>query len=194
MKAHFYHIIFIASVWGFIFFVTNKKANLIFSPKSSLVINGKSNVNTFTCSYNSKKLNDTLMIQYRRKGNQYFFDNANIELNNREFDCGGKAINRDFHKLLKTKDQPSIKMRLIKVDFFENKDSIHANIEYEINNISKRYLVPIKYSKKLNQIHISGQKKLNIKDFDLKPPKKLLGIIKVKENISVNFNFLIGEK
>lgn len=194
MKLHINHIVLIFTLWGVLFSSKREEANLVFLPKSSLVIDGKSNVNKFNCVYNSKKLNDTLMIRYEKKDKKYLFNNARLNLSNDQFDCGGKGINRDFHKLLRTKEHPFIQMRLKSVFLFDNKDSVVANIEYEINKIKKSYSVPISYSKKLNTIHISGEKKLNIKDFDLKPPKKLLGIIKVKENIGIHFDFIIGEK
>ena len=40
---------------------------------------------------------------------------------------------------------------------------------------------------------INGKLKLNIKDFSLEPPKKMLGLIVVSEIIEINFKLVLKE-
>lgn len=172
----------------------NQQSNLVLLPNSKLEINGESNVNRFRCVFDSQKLNDTMLINYERVGSKLVFSNTLLRLENKEFDCGGRGINRDFHKLLKTEVHPEIKMSLNSVLLRQEKDSVLANIEYEINGVKKAYSVRVFYAMDSDKLHISGNKTLNINNFKLQPPKKLLGIIKVKETINIDFDFYLKGK
>jgi hypothetical protein len=59
----------------------------------------------------------------------------------------------------------------------------------KIAGVEKEYLVPVTYNQTTN--NVKGHLKLNIKDFKLKSPKKLLGMVVVNENVEINFNLFL---
>ena len=170
-----------------------EETQVVISSKSDLVIEGKSNVNRFKCFYSSNDLIDTLKVEYRRRKSIYFFENTSLNFINKRFDCGGKGINKDFHKLLRSKKFPSIKMKLNSFSYTIKEDSVLVNVTYKINGIPNNYYIPVKLEKKESHFKISGNIKINIKDFDLDPPRKVLGIVKVRDSILIKFNFLVQE-
>ena len=59
----------------------------------------------------------------------------------------------------------------------------------KIAGVEKEYLVPVIFNSNTN--NVKGQLKLNIKDFKLKSPKKLLGMVVVNDNVDINFNLFL---
>lgn len=160
---------------------------LSFTPKSTLIIKGKSNVHQFECDYNTYELSDSLKVNYKKHDNTIVFENTQLVLEKTEFDCGGKGINKDFHKLLQTKDFPHIKMNLKKVALSDKK-TVNAEVSFTICEITKNYSVPISIYKHNNKMNFKGNIALSLQDFNLTTPKKIMGLIKVKDTIVVEIN------
>lgn len=59
----------------------------------------------------------------------------------------------------------------------------------KIAGVEKEYLVPVIFNTNTN--NVKGQLKLNIKDFKLKSPKKLLGMVVVNDHVDINFNLFL---
>ncbi|PQJ75509.1 YceI family protein [Polaribacter gangjinensis] len=160
---------------------------LSFTPKSTLIIKGKSNVHQFECDYNTYELSDSLKVNFKKNDNTIVFENTQLLLEKTEFDCGGRGINKDFHKLLQTKDFPHIKMNLKKVSL-SGKNTVNAELSFTICEITKNYSVPISISQHHNKMNFKGDIALSLQDFHLTTPKKIMGLIKVKDTIVVNIN------
>ncbi|MCK0125193.1 hypothetical protein MWU76_12365 [Gelidibacter sp. F2691] len=170
-----------------------KSTNVRITPQSTLHIKGTSNVTDFTCLYNIKNLNEPIRIHYESDADVITFEKSVLVLENSGFDCGGKGINRDFHGLLKSDTYPEIKLSLKQVKLNPHKsNTADASIEIEIAGKKHLYHMETKYHQD-NGWHISGLLKLNIKDFNLVAPKKMLGLIVVSEEIQINFKLVVKE-
>lgn len=66
-----------------------------------------------------------------------------------------------------------------------------AQVEISIAGKKKQYVVPMKIVS-TPATCFEGSLQLDINDFELQPPKKLFGMIKVKEDIEINFNLRLG--
>ncbi|WP_299399392.1 YceI family protein [uncultured Gelidibacter sp.] len=163
------------------------------TPQSKLHIKGTSNVTDFTCQYNIKNLNAPIRIHYESADNVIKFEKSELILENSGFDCGGKGINRDFQDLLKSDTYPEITLSLKQIKLNPNKkNTADASIEIEIAGQKHTYHMATKFHQN-NGWHISGLLKLNINDFDLEAPKKMLGLIVVSEEIEINFKLVVEE-
>lgn len=156
---------------------------------SELTITGDTNINKFLCSFDTNRLQRTKDITFTNHGNTYKFQNAVLTLNNRGFDCGNKAINKDFHSLLRTDEYPEISLELTELTV-QNESQAAARVKISIAGKHKNYTLPIKIVDTSIDC-FTGTLKLDINDFDLKPPKKMFGLIVVKEDIEINFNLTI---
>jgi polyisoprenoid-binding protein YceI len=160
---------------------------LSFTPKSTLIIKGKSNVHEFECDYNTYELSDSLRVNFKKHDNMIVFENTQLLLEKKEFNCGGRGINKDFHKLLQTKDFPNIKMNLKKVAL-SGKNTVNAELSFTICEITKIYTVPISILNQHTKMIFKGSIALSLQDFNLTMPKKIMGLIKVKDTIVVDIN------
>jgi|TARA_R110000850_G_scaffold218852_3_gene344418 hypothetical protein len=162
---------------------TPKEETVYITPESFLYIKGTSNVNTFTCVYDAATLSRKIPVRYTESGNTMHFRNVEMELKNNGFNCGNKMINKDFHELLQTEHYPTIGFKLLKI--IKNPGRMTAEVAIEIAGITKHYSFPIQANGELAPLE--GVLCLNITDFDLTPPKKMMGMIVVREDIEIVF-------
>ena len=177
-------IIFLICLTSFGFFVSPiETAEIHIKKGSEVIIEGKSNVNTFSCEYTSSITQGYNTVNYNVFDETYVFENASIILQSKEFDCGGRLINKDFNDLVQSDAHPAIKIKLQHIKARKGIFSVKTNIEIAGKN--NPYTFEMCHNKDDNY---SGELTLNIEDFDLKAPKKLLGTIKVAPEINIYFN------
>ncbi len=168
-------------------FITNK-TKVKFTSKSEVAIKGKSNVNSFECNYNSNYLSkETIEIEFLKENTKTKVKGAIIYIKSDGFDCGNKMITKDFKTILKSDVYSYITINL--KELVENKSNYTAIIDVTIAGFKKEYSLPVTFNSK--NLNVKGQLKLNIKDFKLKSPKKLLGMIKVNDNVEIDFNLFL---
>lgn len=167
--------------------------SILITNKSELNINGTSNITDFKCRYNIKNLDSPIRIHYEKNNHVIRFENSMLVLENSGFDCGGKGINRDFHGLLQSDIYPKIILRLKEVKLKSHKNHFaDALVEIEIAGKKKSYHMETEFHNE-DDWHIAGQLKLNINDFNLKAPKKMLGLIVVSDEIEISFKLVVKE-
>lgn len=155
---------------------------------SELSIKGDTNITGFECDFNTIYLDEHRNVTYQKNENTINFSNARLSLKNKGFDCGNRGINKDFHSMLNTKEHPIISLELIKI-ILSNGEKAIANVIITISGIKKEYSFPINISSTpINRF--VGSLKLNIKDFELHPPRKMFGLIEIKEEIEIDFNLV----
>lgn len=158
-------------------------------PSSDLTIIGDSNIAAFECEFDTSYLEGERVVTYTQSGNQMKFKGAILVLDNRGFDCGSKGINRDFHDLLRTKEHPKISLELNKV-LLSSPGKGLATVCITIAGKQNFYEVPVSI-KDGDVAQFQGNLHLDIRDFDLEPPKKLFGMIVVKDEIDIKFDLLV---
>lgn len=158
-------------------------------PASELSITGDTNINTFECNFNASYTKEAQKIFYSHNKSQINFNGAILKLNTEGFDCGSKAINKDFHALIQSEKHPEILLEVNKVKIQSPSKGL-ANVCITIAGIQKFYDVPVQI-KNDEVAHFQGVLGLDINDFGLEPPKKLFGIIQVKDEIEINFDLKV---
>ncbi|MFZ0489551.1 MAG: YceI family protein [Salegentibacter sp.] len=158
-------------------------------PNSQLTISGDTNINEFECQFNTEHLKEHKNLKYSVHNNSISFQNAVLVLNNEDFDCGNKGINRDFKDLIQADEYPEITLELNKIEL-EGKNKARADVTISIAGLENQYNIPVEIID--NPVpHFRGTLKINIKDFELHAPKKVFGLIVVKEDVDVNFNLSV---
>ena len=114
-------------------------------------------------------------------------DGASISIKSSGFDCAHKIITKDFKTILKAEEYSNIKLEVKEIT--TQKEHITAKLKVEIAGVFKEYIIPVVYDSKNN--NVKGQLKINIKDFNLKAPKKLLGMVIVNNNVDIHFNLYL---
>ena len=161
---------------------------VIVKGNSEVSISGTTNVNSFSCCYNIAKLENPIPVSFESNNQKMVFESTALELENTCFDCGHKAINKDFNKLLRTEEYPRIKLKLISIEKTSQvKNTYFARVKIHIANSANTYTFPVKVSKS-EDFHIKGDLSIDLRDYNLQAPKKMMGLIVVHDDIVVNFN------
>ena len=166
---------------------TKNQTKVKITNKSEVTIKGKSNVNSFECKYNSDFIENDLHVSVTRNNSKIVLDGAKIAIKSTGFDCAHKMITKDFKSILKAEEYPHIVINVKELSAV--KENITAKLNVKIAGIEREYLVPVVYNQTTD--NVKGQLKLNIKDFKLKSPKKLLGMVVVNDNVEINFNLFL---
>ena len=169
-----------------------QNTSVLITPESSLIIKGTSNVNTFSCLYNIQKIKNPIPIIYHMEDGKMKFKKTVLVLNNTCFDCGGKGINTDFKKILKSETHPQIFLFLKEITPLENSTAVEANIIIEIAGVPNCYKIPVEITQD-NDMLITGDLKVSLGDYQLKAPKKLFGLITVNDIIEISFKLKVKE-
>lgn len=175
------NLLFMLSL-GF-FMSTNNSADVHINKGSQITISGKSNVNKFSCAYTIQIAEGCQIVNYNVFNNIITLSNAEIKLKSEAFDCGGRMINKDFKKLMKSDEYPNIIITLTQINSKENHFNVDAMIEIADQiNLYTFSIIP------QHGNNYKGNLELNINDFDMEAPVKLLGAIKVDPNINIEFD------
>ncbi|BDD03063.1 YceI family protein [Aureibacter tunicatorum] len=159
--------------------------SIYFKESSSINIEGRSNVNSFNFEYENA-LSDTFQIVKEPSGDLVFFDSI-LALKSESFDSGTKLMNRDFFKMIKSKEYPQIHLQLNRLIFVNGKGYLEVTISLAgEKNVYKLSLED--YIVKNNEFKVEGNLDLNINDFGLIPPKKAMGLIKVDNKVTVKID------
>ncbi len=166
------------------------------SNESKLSINGKSSVNDFRCYSEHQLQEDSLNYSYHFENEIIRVDGVSLSLEVDQFDCGRKGINRDFRSTLEYRDYPFIHITLNELILEHEEDIVptSANVTIKIAGIEQDYIVPLDaFSSSEDRIIVGGTKTLSMKDFGLKPPSPMLGLIKVSDELEVEFDLVIRQ-
>lgn len=170
----------------------------IISKKSVLTLDGKTNVNSFTCGCNEEFQRQALMVTPATDGSLSLnFHAATLKLGIKSLDCGNKLMNKDLQKALHADEHPYITIELKKVEqdrcnrLTELKDWVRlkALAKITLNGYSKEYWLNISAKKyDANRFQFIGSKTLNMTDFCVIPPVAMMGMIKVQDAITINLD------
>ena len=177
-----------------------KKIEYSILPSSNLTVNGKTNINSFSCISNEQFANER--IDYRKDDNDLSISlrNTLFLLKVEELDCGKKKINKDLKKALQVENYPNIKILLKELINVECNEKIECNewlsydaqTEITITCNTRTIDIPIMVNR-LDEMsyRVTGGTDLQLCDFDVEAPTALFGMIKVKDLIQFNFDLYV---
>jgi polyisoprenoid-binding protein YceI len=105
-----------------------------------------------------------------------------IVLKVNDFDCGNRMMTKDFQKILNAEKYPNMTIKFI--NFIKNQTSYLAVVEVKMMNQSKRYNIEFE----VENNKLIGRKNVKFSDFNITPPKKMGGMIVVKDDLDLTFS------
>ena len=157
---------------------------------SSLNIEGRSNLSSFCCQVTRYLETDTMQYVKNETTRQFIFTNSCLTIDINNFDCHQRIITNDFRKTLKADQNRFLKIQFISLDAFDvrNQQTVKGKVEILLAGQVKCTTIDFKTNTtNTGLIQMNGTKTLLFSEFNLHPPKKMAGIIKIKEEIRVNF-------
>lgn len=161
---------------------------------SSLYIHGKTNVNAFTCGIPG--FNKTNYLSYNSAGKEKvsFQQSCEIVINVDGFKCENSMMTRDLLKTLNANAHPTmnIKFKTISLPLSTvcSGQIISSRAAIDLAGKTSIYSIDLKVSNvDQNNLTLKGSRQICFSDFDLIPPSKMGGLVKVNDFIEVNFTF-----
>lgn len=167
-------------------------------PGSKLYLKGTSNVNKFTCDCGDSFYPQTLEME--NKGPHTWFQNADLSLRTKNFNCHNRKIDRDMQAALQADKHPKINIVLLEsqcdpkilenipTDWF----AVQAKVRITIAGNTKTETIMAKAMRTdENHFALSGEKALQMSAFGIDPPEAMFGLIKVNDWITFHFDLLV---
>ncbi|WP_333694330.1 hypothetical protein [Flavobacterium sp.] len=170
-------------VFGLILFATgllfsSSEDYLLVSTKQ-FTVQGTTSIGGFECNYDLKA-KDTLF--FNKKNNSKIAHTIPVK----QFGCGNFMLNHDFRKTLKAKEYPEIKIELL--NFKKKENQVYCDLSMELVGKQKTYK---NLTLKLDKNKLKGDVVIFFNEFDLTPPKKMGGMVKVKDEIKLSVCLLV---
>jgi len=167
-----------------------EKTKWVVTENSNLSVNGTTNINKFSCEIPTYDQTDTLTMVKVDKG---VVLTGNIGLKIESFDCHNSIMTHDLRKTLKEKQFPRLYIRFLSLSKFPELTAepqpITGWVNIELAGTSKRFEINYQVSIDAQKIiHLLGAQDINFSDFNLIPPRKLGGMIKTNDRLSVAFH------
>ncbi len=166
---------------------------LIVLPTSTLTIDGKTNVNTFKCAIPKYVGKDTLVLHEGGRNTRPVFVKGSVDLDASSFDCGIALMTSDFRKTIKSKSFPAIVIDFISFErtpsYKYGEEKFKGIIKISLGGTTK--LFEMDCTIEVNPsglIHLKGGRDFTFSDFNLEPPKRMMGLVKVQEALNVSFH------
>jgi polyisoprenoid-binding protein YceI len=101
----------------------------------------------------------------------------------------------DFLILMNASEYPRIKVSFSKQQLkksLQHTTNVNCpDVRITIAGITRIYKIQCSMVKCADDLYLRGEEMIRLSDFKLKPPAKLLGLVKVNNEINVNFGFII---
>jgi hypothetical protein len=167
-----------------LFLPKNEDSNYLIVQEKKITVLGNTSLGKFSCSYNFSELNDTLFIN----SNAPDYD---LMIPVQNFDCGNFLLTKDFRNTLKVNEFPQIKVKVLNIQSYSN-GTMEGALEIILTGKTKEILcLNLERCKEENPETISIDLAINAAEFNLSPPKRLGGLIKVDDLLNVNIMLIL---
>ncbi len=166
---------------------------LIVQPTSTLTIDGKTNVNTFKCAIPQYIGKDTLVLHEGGHNVRPVFVKGSVGLDASSFDCGIAMMTSDFRKTIKSKSYPAIIIDFISFErapsYTYGEEKFKGIIKISLGGTTKLFEMDCTIEASPSGIiHLKGGRDFTFSDFNLEPPKRMMGMVKVQQGLNVSFH------
>lgn len=158
---------------------------------SQLMIHGKTNVSSFTCFISCYNSTDTLNYELNKKTKNLIFDKNKMVIPVFNFNCGNTMITKDFRKTVNVDKYPYLNIAFLSLDRNGEDDLASGNMEITLAGVTKTATIHFNLKPKGDFIQLTGRYPVSFSDFNLEAPERMMGLVKVKEDLLVEFNLLI---
>lgn len=162
---------------------------------STIEVLGQTNINNFTCKIPSyQKEKDILHCEKKSDGKVNVKSILTIPVT--DFDCYHRIMTKDLQKTLKAQVHPNLYIYIknftdLPSQYKKNK-SILSNTEIQLAGVNRTFKIEFVSSLAQNgYLEIKGEVDMHFTDFNLTPPSKLGGTIKVKNELKVKVRLLL---
>jgi hypothetical protein len=158
-----------------------------------IIIKGKTNINSFQLSQKSEVIVPYLLTSLNEVGS-YSNRPPSILIPARRFKADNPLIYKDFLNLIKASEYPNIEVNIPHPgELSTDKDNRKIDISISIAGITKFYNTTCQLTAcDEGATFLYGTQILHLTDFNIDPPEKTFGLIKVNDEVIINFGFMFA--
>ena len=170
-------------------------AEWVITKGCSLKVDGKTNVNKFSCLIADYSEPETLTFK-KANATGSIAMSGRLTLPVQNFDCHNPMMTKDLRKSLKAKEFPNLTIRFISLnkypDFNRGQDTLDGLVSIELAGVTKRFTIHYTFIPEGDDsLTLIGTRKVYFSDFNIVPPRKLGGMIQTSNDLNVEFNLNI---
>ncbi len=158
---------------------------------SQLLIHGQTNVNSFTCLISCYNSTDTLNYQVDQASKAFMFDQNAMVIPVYNFNCGNNLITKDFRTTAKADKHPYLRISFVSLEQNPTSSNNKALLTITLAGVTRQVSVKFTQTRKGDFILLSGNHSVCFADFELQAPERMLGLVKVQDDLQVEFRLLI---
>lgn len=172
--------------------------NVYLLPESKMYLQGKTNINRYTCDCVSASVQPHLITELW--DNKIIFKEARLEIFTGSINCHNSIYNYNIKNSLDIKNYPVIKIELIEAWKKDKSKFIGCEEWFELESVTyvtvknKTRTQNVKakaFQLSTNKFRITGSHTIYMKDYDIKVPEIMLGLIEVEDKIDFFFDLVI---
>ena len=159
----------------------------------SVRIAGQTNVNKFYLTYNPHQTREMTLPANSATDRMITF-----RIPVKKFESQNPLLTQDFIRFMRAGAHPYIEVMINKkqlTSLIPGTKSTHLPIKIDIAGQTQK--VQSQYHTNHyphNQMHIVGFVRIHLKDFNLEPPQKMMGLVQVQEKISIQFDVILSSQ
>jgi len=156
---------------------------------SVMRIEGTTNVNEFVCTSIEYDGGD-VMREYCDAQGVHFLEGV-VKMSASGFDCQHAVMSKDFRKTLNASEFPEIIIEFNNLEEDLNYPAgtvFTGEVNITLSGVERTYNLTCRVLQDRNQRYLKGSNEFKFTDFGIDPPKKFLGAIKVRNEVTVDFN------
>lgn len=165
-----------------------REVGMMVLPQGHISIRVNTNVNHFFCSLEGQEFQNNLPVKIREKGDSLLFEDFHLPLKVIAFDCGPRLRTKEFRTLLEHEKHPWIKLSILELHIDSQHQRKQALISIGIHGKKITRRVHLDWTGDHHLDNIKGECDLLLSDFDIAPPVKAMGLIKVRNEIRISFD------
>jgi len=185
-------------IWPILFNTSPKEEviNWKVTSESMLEVLGTTNVSKFTCE-NYEYTGQEFLIQRIPEGQEVGQWSGEVRITSRNFDCDNELMTKDFKKTIEVEKFPTITVKFLGLTTESEtltQKNLMGQVEITLVGISRIYDISCVFLASQNKSALlSGERRIQLSDFNIEPPEKFFGALKVNDSIAVNF-YLVLER
>lgn len=174
-------------------------SQLDLQPESRLWVDGTSTVRGYQCR--ATALNASLQaeggsaVQAILAGEKAV-RGVNLTIETGRLECGNGTMNGHMRKALKADAHPAIVFRLGSYDLAKSGDTLRVNLTGDLTIGGTEKTITLQAVAKdggERTLLVEGSHELRMTEFGLKPPRLMLGTLKVHDKVKVGFNLVLKD-
>lgn len=165
-------------------------------PSSSIKIHGSSNVNTFGCTATGGFQSRPIECEYKNtRANMQAVMRGSVSVEIKTFDCKNRLLDNDMRKTLRADEYPQMTIQFLELERMPDIDSdvdfLSGKVQIELAGKQRQFYLRYAFNKTPNGYLLKGSRAFKFADFDLSPPKKVGGLIRVNDDFDVGFTLVL---